>query len=111
LFFWYKAHNSGKNSYSSKKSLTSPAFPSKYFSAKLDLSSEVRHNSSEFKLHSQCALYQKNNRGDIKSFFKEPFNFYKGEIDDLSASDSEKDKYKVCALVLCVIFNNRFTLN
>jgi hypothetical protein len=33
-----------------------------------------------------CALYQKNNRGDIKSFFKEPFNFYKGEIDDLSAS-------------------------
>jgi hypothetical protein len=44
LFFWYKAHKSGKNSYSSKKSLTSPAFPSKYFSAKLDLSSEVKHN-------------------------------------------------------------------
>jgi hypothetical protein len=29
-------------------------------------------------------------------------------IDDLSASDCEKDKFKVCALVLCVIFNNRF---
>jgi hypothetical protein len=55
-----------------------------------------------------CALYQKNNCGDIKSFFKEPFNFYKGEIDDLSASDCKKDKFKVCALVLCVIFNNTF---
>jgi hypothetical protein len=53
MMLGYKAHNSGKNSYSSKNSLTSPAFPSKYFSAKLDLSSEVKHNSSEFKLHSQ----------------------------------------------------------
>ena len=55
-----------------------------------------------------CALYQKNNCGDIKSFFKESFKFYTGEIDDLSASDCDKDKFKVCALVLCVIFNNRF---
>ena len=55
-----------------------------------------------------CALYQKDNRVDIKSFFEKPFNFYTAEIDYLSASDSEKDQCKVCALVLCVIFNNRF---
>jgi hypothetical protein len=32
-----------------------------------------------------CALYQKNNRGDIKSFFKEPFNFYTSSVSLLSA--------------------------
>jgi hypothetical protein len=36
------------------------------------------------------------------------FDFCKEEIDVLSDSDCEKDKYKVCALALCVIFNNRF---
>jgi hypothetical protein len=45
--------------------LTSPAFPSKYFSAKLDLSSEVRHNSSEFKLHSQ--YFKKGKRLNLTS--------------------------------------------
>ena len=55
-----------------------------------------------------CALYQKDNHVDIKSFFEKPFNFYTAEIDYLSASDFEKDQCKVCALVLCVIFNNRF---
>ena len=55
-----------------------------------------------------CALCQKNNPVDIKSFFTKPFDFCKKEIDYLSASDSEKDKCKVCALVLCAIFNNRF---
>ena len=55
-----------------------------------------------------CALGQKNNPVDIKSFFTKPFDFCKKEIDYLSASDSEKGKCKVCALVLCVIFNNRF---
>ena len=44
----------------------------------------------------------------LNLFFKEPYTFYKGEIDDLSASDCENDKLKVCTLVLCVIFNNRF---
>jgi hypothetical protein len=32
-----------------------------------------------------CALYQKDNRVDIKSFFEKPFNFYTAEIDYLSA--------------------------
>ena len=78
----------------------------KYFEGKAGEVSDFLEEYEFFPL--LCALYQKNNRGDIKSFFKEPFNFYTGEIDDLSASDCEKDKFKVCALVLCVIFNNRF---
>ena len=78
----------------------------KYFEGKAGEVSDFLEEYEFFPL--LCALYQKNNCGDIKSFFKEPFNFYKGEIDDLSASDCEKDKFKVCALVLCVIFNNRF---
>ena len=55
-----------------------------------------------------CALYQKNNRVDIKSFFEKPFDLYTSEIDYLLASDCEKDQCKVCVLVLCIIFNNRF---
>jgi hypothetical protein len=78
----------------------------KYFEGKAGEVSEFLEEYEFFPL--LCALYHKNNCGDIKSFFKEPFNFYKGEIDDLSSSDCEKDKFKVCALVLCVIFNNRF---
>jgi hypothetical protein len=78
----------------------------KYFEGKAGEVSAFLEEHDFFPL--LCALYQKNNRGDIKSFFKEPFNFYMGEINDLSASDCEQDKFKVCALVLCVIFNNRF---
>ena len=55
-----------------------------------------------------CALYQKSNCQDINYFLKTPYDFYKKEFDILSHSDCEKDKYKVCVLVLCVIFNNRF---
>jgi hypothetical protein len=55
-----------------------------------------------------CALYQKTNCQDIDYFLKTPYNFYKNEFDLLSDSDCEKDKYKLFALVLCVIFNNRF---
>ena len=78
----------------------------KYFEGKAGEVSDFLEECECFPL--LCALYQKNNCGDIKSFFKEPFNFYTGEIDDLSASNCEQDKFKVCALVLCVIFNNRF---
>jgi hypothetical protein len=78
----------------------------KYFEGKAGEVSAFLEEHESFPL--LCALFQKNNRGGIKSFFKEPYNFYKGEIDDLSASDCEKDKFKVCALDLCVIFNNRF---
>jgi ankyrin repeat protein/Cdc6-like AAA superfamily ATPase len=78
----------------------------KYFEGKAGEVSDFLEEYEFFPL--LCALYQKNNCGDIKSFFKEPFNFYTEEINQLSASACEKDKCKVCALVLCVIFNNRF---
>jgi hypothetical protein len=46
-----------------------------------------------------CALYQKDNRVDIKSFFEKPFNFYTAEIDYLSASDCE-----ICDVCSSVVF-------
>jgi hypothetical protein len=77
----------------------------KYFEGK---ASEVSAFSEKYDCFPLlCALCKENNC-DIETFFKEPFNFSKKEIDEWSASDHEKEKYKVCALVLCVIFNNRF---
>jgi hypothetical protein len=77
----------------------------KYFKEKADEVS-VLDEYSFFPL--LCALYQKNKCHDINKFLKTPYNFYKIEFDLLSDSDCEKDKYKICVLVLCVIFNNRF---
>ena len=57
----------------------------KYFEGKAGEVSDFLEEYEFFPL--LCALFQKNNFGDIKSFFKETFNFYTGEIDDLSASD------------------------
>ena len=70
--------------------------------------SELEQKNFKEKAGEVRDLYQKNNCHDINYFLKPPYNFYKKDFDDLSASDCEKDKYKVCALVLCVIFNNRF---
>jgi hypothetical protein len=77
----------------------------KYFKEKADKVS-VLEEYDFFPL--LCALYQKSNCQDINYFLKTPYDFYKKEFDILSHSDCEKDKYKVCVLVLCVIFNNRF---
>ena len=78
----------------------------KYFKGKAGQVNDLLEEYEFFPL--LCGLYQKSNCVDIKSFFRNPFKFYKEEIDYLSNSDKKKDKYKVCALALCVIFNNRF---
>ena len=73
----------------------------KYFKGK---AGQVRAFSEEHEFFPLlCGLCQKTNHVDIK-----PFDFYKEEIDYLLASDCEKVQCKVCALALCVIFNNRF---
>ncbi|XP_052081181.1 ankyrin-1-like [Mytilus californianus] len=52
-----------------------------------------------------CSLYHEKKDVDVKEFFKNPFAVYKNELDRLSKHGDE-EKYKICSLALCVLFNN-----
>ncbi|XP_052073101.1 uncharacterized protein LOC127711173 isoform X13 [Mytilus californianus] len=52
-----------------------------------------------------CSLYHEKKDVDVKEFFKNPFAVYKNELDRLSEHGDE-EKYKICSLALCVLFNN-----
>ncbi|XP_071141713.1 uncharacterized protein [Mytilus edulis] len=52
-----------------------------------------------------CSLYHDKKNVDAEEFFKNPFAFYKNELDNLSAHGDE-GKYRICSLALCVLFNN-----
>ncbi|XP_063412377.1 ankyrin-1-like [Mytilus trossulus] len=64
---------------------------------------ELSHKSEFFPL--LCSLYDKGENGDINEFFKNPFEVYKKELDNLSRHGDEGN-YKICGLALCVLFNN-----
>ncbi|XP_076107833.1 uncharacterized protein LOC143076084 [Mytilus galloprovincialis] len=54
-----------------------------------------------------CRLYQeKQGVDDKESFFRNPFEVYRNELDNMSRHGDE-EKYKVCGLALCVLFNNQ----
>ncbi|XP_052072937.1 uncharacterized protein LOC127711032 [Mytilus californianus] len=54
-----------------------------------------------------CSLYQEKEGLDVKeSFFSNPFEVYRNEIDNMSRQGDE-EKFKVCGLALCVLFNNQ----
>ncbi|CAC5404897.1 unnamed protein product [Mytilus coruscus] len=54
-----------------------------------------------------CSLYQEKEWVDVKeSFFSNPFEVYRNELDNMSRQGDE-EKFKVCSLALCVLFNNQ----
>ncbi|VDI60926.1 Hypothetical predicted protein [Mytilus galloprovincialis] len=65
---------------------------------------DISHNWDFFPL--LCSLYNKQKNVDVKEYFKNPFAIYKSELDILCAHGDEGN-YKICSLVLCVLFNNR----
>ncbi|VDI38486.1 Hypothetical predicted protein [Mytilus galloprovincialis] len=53
-----------------------------------------------------CELYLTENEDvDIEKYFNAPYNFYKKELEALRING----KYKLCALCLCIMFNNQMT--
>ncbi|VDI60771.1 Hypothetical predicted protein [Mytilus galloprovincialis] len=51
-----------------------------------------------------CELYSKENEDvDIGKYFNTPYHFYKKELEALRING----KYKLCALCLCILFNNQ----
>ncbi|CAC5423968.1 unnamed protein product [Mytilus coruscus] len=53
-----------------------------------------------------CSLYKGGNNGDVEEFFKNPFNVYQNELDNLSRYGDE-GILRICSLALCVIFDNQ----
>ncbi|CAC5356736.1 unnamed protein product [Mytilus coruscus] len=53
-----------------------------------------------------CSLYQWKKNENAKEFFRNPFGVYKNELDMLSKHGKEGN-YKICSLVICVLFNNQ----
>ncbi|XP_052074565.1 ankyrin repeat and KH domain-containing protein mask-1-like [Mytilus californianus] len=53
-----------------------------------------------------CYLYHDKGDVDATEFFKNPFDVYKNELDNL-CRHGEEGNYKVCSLALCVLLNNQ----
>ncbi|XP_052065368.1 putative ankyrin repeat protein RBE_0220 isoform X1 [Mytilus californianus] len=51
-----------------------------------------------------CQLYYENPTNDIKHFFQHPYSVYEAQVDQLQ---KRRCFGKYCALVLCVMFNNK----
>lgn len=53
-----------------------------------------------------CSLHHENERVDTMDFFKNPFEIYRKELDNLGKYSCE-GKCRLCGLALCVLFNNK----
>ncbi|XP_052085333.1 uncharacterized protein LOC127722974 isoform X12 [Mytilus californianus] len=75
-----------------------------YIGSSLDDIDKLSQNSEFFPL--LCSLYDREENGDVKDFFKNPFNVYQNELDNLSRYGDD-GILRICSLALCVIFNNQ----
>ena len=53
-----------------------------------------------------CRLFKEKTDIDTEDFFQNPYETYKNELDELW-NDRDGGRYKVCALLLCILYNNR----
>lgn len=53
-----------------------------------------------------CSLHHENERVDTIDFFRNPFEIYRTELNNLGI-DSFEGKCRLCGLALCVLFNNK----
>ncbi|VDI49977.1 ankyrin repeat-rich membrane spanning protein [Mytilus galloprovincialis] len=65
---------------------------------------DLSHNCDFFPL--LCSLYNTQKDVDVKEYFKRPFHVYKSELDRL-CEHGDEGNYKICSLVICVLFNNQ----
>ncbi|VDI56686.1 Hypothetical predicted protein [Mytilus galloprovincialis] len=79
-----------------------------YIDSSVDNIDKLSQNSEFFPL--LCSLYHWEKHGNVMEFFKNPFFVYKNELDSLSRHGDEGN-YKICSLVLLVLFNNQLKDN
>ncbi|XP_063438391.1 uncharacterized protein LOC134719313 [Mytilus trossulus] len=75
-----------------------------YIGTNIKYIDDVSYNCDFFPL--LCSLYNEEKYGDVKEYFKNPFDVYKSELDIL-CEHGDDGNYKTCSLALCVLFNNR----
>ncbi|VDI50751.1 Hypothetical predicted protein [Mytilus galloprovincialis] len=74
-----------------------------YIGTSVDDMDDLSQNSEFFPL--LCSLYHGGKNGDVKEFFKNPFNVFQNKLDNLSRH-GDGGNYEICSLALCVLSNN-----